>query len=60
MNVAARADGSARIVVTWEAPAVYGRGVAVTGYRIEVHDGTAWAVLVEDHGLSTTYNAPRA
>ena len=54
VNVAARADGTSRIVVTWEAPGYTG-GVPVTGYRIEVHDGSAWAVLVEDHGLSTTY-----
>ena len=54
VNVAARAEGSNAIVVTWEPPAYTG-GAALAGYRIEVHDGTAWAVLVEDHGLSTTY-----
>ena len=54
VNAAARAEGTTAIVVTWEAPAYTG-GVAVTGYRIEVHDGTAWSVLVEDYGLSTTY-----
>ena len=54
VNLVAGAQGSNAIVVTWEPPAYTG-GVEVTGYRIEVHDGTAWTVLVDDHGLSTTY-----
>ncbi|MDE2796519.1 MAG: fibronectin type III domain-containing protein [Gemmatimonadota bacterium] len=54
VNVVAGAQGSNAIVLTWEPPAYTG-GVEITGYRIEVHDGTGWAVLVDDHRLSTTY-----
>ncbi|MDE2793275.1 MAG: fibronectin type III domain-containing protein, partial [Gemmatimonadota bacterium] len=54
VNLVAGAQGSNAIVVTWEPPAYTG-GVEIEGYRIEVHDGSEWAVLVDDHGLSTTY-----
>ena len=53
-NLAARAEGTTTIVLSWEPPAYTG-GAPLAGYRIEVHDGTVWMSMVEDHGLSTTY-----
>ena len=53
-NLEARSGGTTSIVLTWEPPH-YAGGTQVTGYRIEVHDGTAWAILEDDAGPSTTY-----
>ena len=53
-NLAARAEGTTSIVLSWAAPEYTG-GAPVTGYRIEVHDGAVWVSLVDDHGVSTTY-----
>ena len=57
-NLAARADGEARIDLAWTAPTETG-GVAITGYRIEWSpDGdSGWSVLVDDTGTTgTTYS----
>ena len=50
-NLAAEANGSTQIDLTWEAPADDG-GSAITGYRIEVSEdgGTGWDDLKADTG----------
>ncbi|MDE2795966.1 MAG: fibronectin type III domain-containing protein [Gemmatimonadota bacterium] len=53
-NARAEASGTNAIRVSWEPPSYTG-GVDLSGYRIEVHDGSVWTVLVDNHGLSTTY-----
>ncbi|MDE2795964.1 MAG: fibronectin type III domain-containing protein [Gemmatimonadota bacterium] len=53
-NAMAEASGTRAIRVTWEPP-TYTGGVDLSGYQIEVHDGTVWTVLVDNHGMSTTY-----
>ena len=53
-NLSARSGGTTTIDLSWEAPAYTG-GAPVTGYRIEVHDGTVWTILAGDHGPSTAY-----
>ena len=53
-NLEARTGGTTTIGLAWEPPG-YAGGAALTGYRIEVHDGTVWVSLAEDHGLSTAY-----
>ena len=54
-NLAAEANGSTQIDLTWEAPADDG-GSAITGYRIEVSTdgGTNWDDLEADTGKADT------
>ena len=54
VNLVARAGGTSSIVLTWWPPEYTG-GAPVTGYRIEVNDGSAWSVLEDEYGPATTY-----
>ena len=57
-NLAARADGTSQIDLSWTAPTSDG-GAGITGYRIEISDnaGAAWQTLVANtRGTATRYS----
>ena len=54
VNLVARAGGTSSIVLTWWPPEYTG-GAPLTGYRIEVNDGSAWSVLEDGYGPATSY-----
>ncbi|MFN8185364.1 MAG: fibronectin type III domain-containing protein [Candidatus Nanopelagicales bacterium] len=45
--------GNAQVSLSWTAPTSNG-GALITGYKIEVNDGTSWTTAVDDPGNATT------